>query len=203
MNNFTNRILALFFLILSFPLWPILYLAVRLDSSGPFLFKQKRIGKDGTTFTFYKIRTMVENAESLKTKYQHLNEAGEPVFKIRNDPRYTKVGKFLSHAGLDELPQLLNVLKGEMSLVGPRPLPVSEAISVPRKYMKRLAVLPGMTSSWVIKGAHRIGFKKWMELDLDDVKNKSLKYDLQILFLTALLVFKKTMGKHRRGEIAE
>ncbi len=153
-------------------------------------FKQKRLGKDKKSFTMYKFRTMVDNAEDLKSKIYHLNEADGPVFKIRNDPRYTKVGKFLSHTGLDELPQLINVIKGEMALVGPRPLPVDEAKKIPKKYERRFSVLPGMTSPWIIKGAHRLTFKKWMELDLEYVKNKSIKYDLVVLEKTALTIFK-------------
>lgn len=144
------------------------------------LFKQKRLRKDKKVFEMYKFRTMVEGAEKLKKKYAHLNEVNGPVFKIRNDPRYTKIGKFLSHTGLDELPQLINVFKGEMALVGPRPLPVDEAKRVPKKYERRFSVLPGMTSSWIIKGAHKLTFKEWMDLDLEYVKNKSFFYDLSL-----------------------
>lgn len=153
------------------------------------------MGKNEEPFTFYKIRTMVKNAQDIKFRYKHLNEVEEPVFKIKNDPRHTSVGRFLSHTGLDELPQLVNVLRGEMSLVGPRPLPVAEAKRIPKQYGKRFSVLPGMTSSWVIKGSHKLGFKKWMELDLQDVKSKSFKHDLQIIVFTVLLMLGKIVKK--------
>lgn len=109
---------------------------------------------------------MVGNAEELQSKYAHINEADGPVFKIHSDPRYTKVGKFLSHIGLDELPQLINIIKGEMVFVGPRPLPVEEAKKLPKKYSARFSVLPGITSFWVIKGSHKMSFDKWMQLDI-------------------------------------
>lgn len=193
MTNGVHRLLALFILILSIPLWPILYILVKLDSPGPFIFKQKRMGKGFKVFTIFKIRTMVKNAESLKAKYRHLNEEQEPVFKIKNDPRYTKMGKFLSLVALDELPQLINVINGEMSLVGPRPLPVDEAAKIPKIYRARFSVLPGMTSSWIIKGGHNLKFKCWMELDLEYVKKQSLALDLYILFLTFASIFKSVL----------
>lgn len=138
----------------------------------------------------YKIRTMVEDAETLKEKYRHLNEADDPVFKIYDDPRYTKVGKWLARIGLDELPQLINIIKGEMSFVGPRPLPVEEAIKVPKKYEKRFSVLPGITSPWVVAGTDHSSFERWMERDLEYVKKKSLFYDLKIIIKTAFLIFR-------------
>lgn len=190
-----QRIIALILLIALLPILIPLFLLVKLTSEGPFIFKQKRLGKHKKVFIMYKIRTMVENTESLKSKYQHLNEADGPVFKIRNDPRYTKIGKILSHSALDEFPQLVNVLKGEMALVGPRPLPVNEALKVPKKYQKRFSVLPGITSLWIIKGAHRLNFEKWMELDLEYVKRKSLKYDIIIFTLTVLDIGKLFLKK--------
>lgn len=156
-------------------------------------FYQKRVGKDKKIFTLYKIRTMVNNAELLKEKYQQLNEANGPVFKIRDDPRYTKIGKFLAHTGLDELPQLINVIKGEMAFVGPRPLPVDEASKVPKKYEKRFSVLPGITSLWIVKGAHKLSFREWMELDLEYVRNKSVWLDMKISLLTVLLILKSIL----------
>ncbi len=190
MTSVVHRLLALFILILSIPLWPILYILVKLDSPGPFIFKQKRTGKDFKVFTIFKIRTMVKNAENLKTKYRHLNEEQEPVFKIKNDPRYTKIGKFLSLVALDELPQLINVIRGEMSMVGPRPLPIDEARKIPKIYRARFSVLPGMTSSWIVKGGHDLKFDQWMKLDCNYVKEKSLFLDFYILFLTFQTVAK-------------
>jgi len=186
----TQRLIALFLLILSIPFWLVFYVFIKLDSKGPFIFKQKRMGKSKTTFTMYKFRTMVKNAESLKKKYLKLNQANGPVFKIKNDPRYTKFGRVLSYTGLDELPQLLNIIKGEMAFVGPRPLPVEEAKKIPKKYEQRFSVLPGVTSLWVLKGQHELSFNKWMELDLNYIKNKSGIYDLKISLGTALLILK-------------
>ena len=137
----------------------------------------------------YKIRTMVTGAESLKSKVQSLNEADGPVFKIKDDPRYTKLGKWLALTGLDELPQLWNIVKDEMAFVGPRPLPVAEARKVPKKYQGRFSVLPGITSFWVVAGSHKLSFQKWMELDLEYVERKSLWYDIEIALKTILLIF--------------
>jgi len=139
-------------------------------------------------FWIFKIRTMVEDAESLKLKVKRLNEADGPVFKIRNDPRYTHVGAFLSHIALDELPQLINIVRGEMAFVGPRPLPKKEALAVPKKYGKRFSVLPGMTSSWIVAGAHSLTFKKWMELDCTYVKEHSILGDIKILLCTVGII---------------
>ncbi|OGH16127.1 MAG: hypothetical protein A3C30_02965 [Candidatus Levybacteria bacterium RIFCSPHIGHO2_02_FULL_40_18] len=192
-----QRIIALFFLLLSTPLLVLLFLAVKWDSSGPFIFKQKRAGKNKKPFTMYKIRTMVEGAEKLQSRYAKLNEASGPVFKIRNDPRYTRVGKILARIAIDELPQLWNVVKGEMALVGPRPLPLYEANKVPKKFEQRFSVLPGMTSPWIIKGGHGLKFDQWMKLDLEYVKKKSLLFELKILAQTALLIIRVAMNSGR------
>lgn len=201
MNLVLNKALALFFAGLSFPFWPVFYFAIKITSRGPFIFKQKRMGKNRKVFTMYKIRTMHAGAEKLKVKYSDYNEVDGPAFKIKNDPRYTRIGKFLARTGLDEIPQLFNVINGDMALVGPRPLPVAEALKIPEKYGIRFSILPGCTSAWVIKGGHKLGFKKWMELDLDYVKNKSLWYDLRIIFSTMLLmsgIFMKALLRNER-----
>jgi lipopolysaccharide/colanic/teichoic acid biosynthesis glycosyltransferase len=182
--NVLYRLSALLLFILFLPLFFILYLLVKFDSSGPFIFRQKRMGKDRKVFTLYKIRTMVKNAQKQKQQYLSLNEADGPVFKIRRDPRHTKIGRFLAHTGLDELSQLINVLKGEMLYVGPRPLPVDEAKKIPAKYAKRFSVLPGMTSLWVIRGSHSLTFAEWMESDLEYIRKKTLWLDIKIIALT-------------------
>jgi len=135
---------------------------------------------------------MAQGAEKIQSKYLHLNEASGPVFKIRNDPRYTKIGKRLSRYGLDELPQLINIIKGDMSFVGPRPFPVEEANKIPKKYDKRFSVLPGITSSWVVSGGHKMTFDKWMELDLYDISHKSYVYNFTIILKTVLLLLRKS-----------
>jgi lipopolysaccharide/colanic/teichoic acid biosynthesis glycosyltransferase len=188
--HFLERLLALFLLIFLSPLFVILYILVKFTSQGPFLFKQLRAGKNKKPFWIYKIRTMVENAEDLKEKIKHLNQADGPVFKVYDDPRFTKIGRFLAKIGIDELPQLINIVKGQMSFVGPRPFPLDEAKKIPKKYKKRFLVLPGIFSSWVAYGAFHNDFKKWMELDLKDVENKSFWYDLKIMLRSLGFVLK-------------
>jgi len=198
MNNYIKKIIALIILIITSPLLLLFFVVTKLTSSGTFIFKQKRLGKNKKPFYMYKIRTMVNNAEKLKPSFYHLNEADGPVFKIREDPRYTKIGKFLSHTGLDEIPQLVNIIKGEMDFVGPRPLPVTEALKVPKKYQKRFTVAPGMTSTWIINGAHKLTFDQWMKLDVEYAKNKNLTFDIKILAKTfttiILLVINKLLN---------
>ncbi len=172
-----------------------MYVLLTCTSPGPFLFIQKRMGKNKKIFSIYKIRTMQIDAERQKNKYRNLNEADGPVFKIRNDPRYTKVGKFLSHTGLDELPQLINIIKGDMLFVGPRPLPVDEAKNVPPNYQKRFTVLPGITSPWVVQGSHNLSFDDWMESDLWYVENRSWRVDIEIAYQTIKLLIYLSLQK--------
>lgn len=188
MTELLYRFFALILLLITIPLLGLFFLLVRFTSKGPFIFRQVRAGKDKKKFVMYKIRTMFNNAEKTKRKYLKLNEADGPVFKIRNDPRYTQFGKWLSHTGLDELPQLINVLKGEMSFVGPRPLPIEEAKRVAKKYQMRFSVLPGITSSWIVKGSHKLTFDQWMKLDIDYIKRKSIGYDIQLLVKTVIVI---------------
>ncbi|GIW65468.1 MAG: hypothetical protein KatS3mg093_447 [Candidatus Parcubacteria bacterium] len=176
-----ERFLAVLLLILLFPVFLILYILVKLDSSGSFLFRQLRAGKNRKPFLMFKIRTMVENAEELKQELLTKNEADGPVFKIRNDPRFTRVGRIISRIGIDELAQLINIAKGEMSFVGPRPLLLPEAAALPKEYNKRFKVKPGIFSSWVAEGAFHNDFDRWMKFDLQDVENKNLWYDLKIV----------------------
>lgn len=136
-----------------------------------------------------KFRTMIKNAENLQSNYKNQNEIDGPAFKIRNDPRFTKIGKFLSHTGLDELPQLINILKGEMNFVGPRPLPTHEYLQIDLKYKKRSLVKPGLLSPWVINGYHNNTFLDWMNSDLKYVKKKNWVYDTKILLKGICLVF--------------
>ncbi len=190
-----ERLFALVLLIVCLPILGILYVVVRLDSKGPFLFLQLRAGKNKTPFWIYKIRTMVWNAEELKARYLRKNEADGPVFKIKNDPRYTRVGKFLSRIAVDELPQLMNIIEGSMAFVGPRPLPLKEAQKVPKEFKQRFMVLPGMTSTWVVKGAHQLSFKKWMQLDCQYAKKKSVRQDILILSQTVIMIIRMIFKK--------
>ena len=184
-------ILVLFALILLFPFLIILPVLIKTTSKGRTIFKQKRVGLNGKVFTLFKFRTMKEGSEKKLATLSHLNEADGPVFKIGNDPRYTKIGNILAKTGIDEIPQFVNILKGDMSLVGPRPLPIYEANKLTPYQKRRESVLPGITSSWVIEGSHNLSFKKWMELDLSYVQNASLKEDLIILVKTLKLILKE------------
>lgn len=182
-----QQTIAFILLILCLPLLLILFLLYKIISfREPFIFSQERMGKNKNVFTIYKIRTMYVGAETLQAKFRYLNERDGPVFKIRNDPRFTPIGKVLSRTGLDEIPQLWNIVKGEMAFVGPRPLPTKEAEKISSMYKIRFSVLPGLTSLWVIRGAHHLSFRKWMELDVWYVKHRSLWMDLKITSLTLL-----------------
>ncbi len=164
---------------------------INIGLSGfPVFYKQKRMGLEGKPFTLYKFRTMHAGAEKLQKNYRKFNEAVGPIFKIRNDPRFTSFGKFLSHTGLDELPQLLNVLKGGMALIGPRPLPVDEAKKLKSWQKKRSDIKPGIISPWIIDGYHSRSFDEWMRSDIDYVKAKSFSYDLKLTLRTAQLMLK-------------
>lgn len=185
-----QKILAFIILVLSLPFFGLVYFLIKVEDGGDFFFKQKRIGKNKKPFVMYKFRTMVEGAEKKKVRLLKLNEVDGPVFKIRNDPRFTKVGKYLSHTGLDELPQLVNIVKGEMAFIGPRPLPTYEDNQVPKKYDERYKVLPGITSPWVIGGTHKLTFKKWMNLDVEYAKGKNFLTDAAIFFATFFLILK-------------
>jgi exopolysaccharide biosynthesis polyprenyl glycosylphosphotransferase len=172
-------------------------LAIRFTSPGPILFRQQRSGLNGRPFTIFKFRTMVTNAEQIKHELSAMNEMTGPVFKVTNDPRVTPVGKFLRKWSLDELPQIFNVLRGEMSLVGPRPLPVDEVKRFENlSHRRRLSVKPGLTCLWQVKGRNQINdFREWVRLDLEYIDNWSLGLDFKILLLTIPAVFRGTGAK--------
>lgn len=163
---------------------------IRLTSPGPILFRQQRSGLNGQPFTMYKFRSMTTDAEQRKIELAALNEMSGPVFKVTNDPRITKVGKWLRKYSIDEFPQLFNVLKGEMSLVGPRPLPVDEVRRFDDfAHRRRLSVKPGLTCLWQIKGRNEVtDFKDWVRLDLEYIDNWSIWLDLKILWQTVPVV---------------
>jgi exopolysaccharide biosynthesis polyprenyl glycosylphosphotransferase len=188
--------LALLILIGSW-LFPLIALFIKLSSPGPVFFKQKRSGLNGAPFTLYKFRTMVTNAEQFKHELAAMNEMSGPVFKVTNDPRVTPIGKFLRKWSLDELPQLWNVLRGEMSLVGPRPLPVDEVRQFnDLAHRRRLSMKPGLTCLWQVSGRNQISdFKEWVRLDLEYIDNWSFWLDLKILLLTIPAVLRGTGAK--------
>ncbi len=159
-------------------------LAVKWSGPGPVLFKQQRSGLGGRVFTIYKFRTMIVNAEQKKTDLMHLNEQDGPAFKIKNDPRVTGIGRFLRHSSLDELPQLFNVLKGDMTLVGPRPLPVAEAEKCRQWQRRRLSVTPGLTCIWQVKGRSKVSFDQWVRMDMQYIQRRAITTDLKLLAFT-------------------
>ncbi|MGD0252332.1 MAG: sugar transferase [Verrucomicrobiota bacterium] len=188
---------ALVLLILLSPLFLLIAAAIKCVSPGPVFFKQQRSGLSGAPFTLYKFRTMVTNAEQFKHELEAMNEMRGPVFKVTNDPRVTRIGKWLRRYSLDELPQLFNVLRGEMSLVGPRPLPVDEVRRFnDLAHRRRLSVKPGITCLWQISGRNQIAdFKEWVRLDLEYIDNWSLWLDLKILLRTIPAVLTTTGAK--------
>src|SRR5262249_11463666 len=166
-------------------------LLVKLTSEGPILFQQERLGLNKRRFVMYKFRSMVPDAEKLMAGLQALNEARGPVFKIKNDPRITPIGRFLRRTSLDELPQLFNVLRGDMSLVGPRPLPVRDYEGFNEDWQRRrFSVRPGITCLWQVNGRSKITFEHWMKLDLQYVDEWSIWLDMKILVQTIPAVTK-------------
>ncbi len=188
---------ALAMLVLLSPVLLLCALAVKITSPGPILFRQKRSGINGRPFTMYKFRSMGTNAEQRKHELAAMNEMSGPVFKVANDPRITPIGRFLRRFSLDELPQLFNVLKGAMSLVGPRPLPVDETRRFEDlAHRRRLSVKPGLTCLWQISGRNEVNeFSDWVRLDLEYIDNWSLWLDIKILFRTIPVVFIGTGAK--------
>lgn len=159
------------------------------DPKGPVFFSQKRIGKNGTEFKMLKFRSMVSNAEEKLQELLNLNEVSGAMFKMKNDPRVTNVGRFIRKTSVDELPQLFNVLKGDMSLVGPRP-PLEREVEQYSDYdAQRLMVIPGCTGLWQVSGRSNVGFAEMVELDLQYIRNRSMCYDIKLIFKTILLLF--------------
>lgn len=166
------------------PLFIIMTVLIRLDSKGPIFFSQERVGKNGRIFKMYKFRSMVVNAEELKKKLLKENEMSGPMFKMKEDPRITGIGKFIRRTSIDELPQLFNILKGDMSLVGPRPSLPNEVKKFDKWMLKRLEVKPGLTCYWQVMGRSSIDFEEWMELDVKYVEERSFLLDLKLIFRT-------------------
>nr|MBA2510277.1 sugar transferase [Rubrobacteraceae bacterium] len=178
-------------ILLLWPLFLVVATAVRLDSPGPVLFKQKRVGADEKTFVCLMLRSMRADAEVLQGGLEEMNEAQGPIFKIKRDPRVTRVGGVLRRWSLDELPQLVNVLKGEMSLVGPRPLPVRDFLKMEEEDKRRLGAVPGMTGYWQISGRSDLSFEDMVRLDLYYMENWSLSFDLKIVLKTLGAVLRR------------
>ena len=177
-------------IILLSPLFLIVAILIKLeDPKGKVFFAQERNGKYPKTFKMYKFRSMVHNAEDLLKDLMDRNEQTGPVFKINDDPRITKVGKFIRRTSIDELPQLFNVLKGDMRLVGPRP-PIPHEVDQYNSYqMQRLAVKPGLTCIWQVSGRNNIGFDEWVEMDIEYIKTRNLWLDIKLIFKTVGVLF--------------
>lgn len=170
------------------PVIGILALLIWIDNPGPVFFKQYRTGKGGKRFRMYKLRTMATNAEDIKKKYAHLNELTWPDFKITNDPRVTRIGRILRKTSLDELPQIFNILLGQMSIVGPRPTSFA-ASTYKLWHTERLEVLPGLTGLWQVSGRSDLDFDDRLRLDIEYIENQSLWLDIRILIRTFTVVF--------------
>ncbi|KHE71457.1 multidrug MFS transporter [Halobacillus sp. BBL2006] len=182
--------LSILGLILLAPLLILVSILIKIDDPrGNVIFKQTRVGKNEIKFNMYKFRSMVSNAEQLKASLINENEADGPVFKMKKDPRITKIGAFIRKTSIDELPQLINVIKGEMSLVGPRP-PILEEVNQYSNYEKlRLRVLPGLTCYWQVGGRNDISFKEWIELDLKYITERNIFIDIKLIVKTITVLF--------------
>ena len=176
-------------LILASPILVIVGILIKLESKGPIVFSQTRVGLNGKEFKMYKLRSMVLNAEELKKKLEAQNEMSGPMFKIKDDPRITKIGKFIRKTSIDELAQLVNVLKGDMSLVGPRPSLPREVEQFEDWMLERLEVKPGLTCYWQVMGRNNIEFEDWMKLDVKYVRERSLWLDIKLIYKTFFVLF--------------
>jgi len=166
------------------PVFIVTMLAIKLEDGGPIWFVQDRVGKWGRVFPMYKFRSMIIGADEMQDQLREKNEAGEIIFKIRDDPRLTRVGRVIRRLSIDELPQLYNVLKGDMSLVGPRPHPAKEAARYSLKDRKRLEVIPGITGLWQVKGRSDVDYHEQLRLDVKYIESQSIKVDLILLLKT-------------------
>ena len=185
-------VIATLGLIILAPFLLVVAILIKIDSSGPVFFRQIRCGKNGRHFKIVKLRTMFADAEEQKPSLMSQNEMDGPVFKMRNDPRITRVGRLLRRLSIDELPQFWNVLKGDMSLVGPRPPVPVEVAEYATFDRRRLSMRPGITCLWQVNGRNSIGFADWVKLDLEYIDTWSLSQDLKILARTVPAIFRGT-----------
>lgn len=183
-KRFFDICLSFAALVVLSPLLLVIAILIYLEDKGPVIYSQTRIGKDGRAFKLYKFRSMCVDADEKLKDLQELNERDGPVFKIKNDPRVTKVGKFIRKTCIDELPQLVNIIKGDMSIVGPRP-PLPNEVEQYNSYQKqRLLVVPGLTCYWQIQKGEETTFDEWVELDLKYIKERSILLDFRLILLT-------------------
>lgn len=187
-----KHILDIIFTILAFimlsPVFLITAIAIKIDSKGPIFYTQSRVGKNGKQFKMYKFRSMCSDADEMLQELHHLNEKDGPIFKISNDPRVTKIGRIIRKASIDELPQLFNILRGEMTIVGPRPPLIHEVEQYTPYQAQRLTVSPGLTCYWQINGRSELSFEEWVELDLKYINERGFITDLKIILKTIPVV---------------
>lgn len=186
----SDIILSLLALIILSPVFLVTAIAIKMEDGEPVIFTQDRSGLNNKTFKMYKFRSMIKDAPALHESLLAQNELDGPAFKMKDDPRITRVGKFIRKTSIDELPQLVNIIKGEMSIVGPRPLPVYEQEQCNEYQNQRLLVKPGLTCYWQIGGRNNITFDEWMELDLKYIREANLITDFKIIVMTVIAVFK-------------
>lgn len=189
-KRFFDMVLSLIALVVLSPVFLVTAVAIKIEDGSPVIFTQNRSGLNGSVFKMYKFRSMVKNALELHKELLEKNELDGPAFKIKDDPRITKVGKFIRKTSIDELPQLVNIIKGEMSIVGPRPLPVYEQEQCNEYQNQRLLVKPGLTCYWQVSGRNQIGFDEWIEMDLKYIKEASVWTDLKLMGMTIVAVVK-------------
>jgi exopolysaccharide biosynthesis polyprenyl glycosylphosphotransferase len=193
LKRFLDATVSAMLMVFFSPVFTAIALMIKINSKGPVFFRQERIGYNRRLFKILKFRTMIEGAEALQTDLEHLNEADGPAFKIYNDPRITSVGKWLRRTSLDELPQLINVLMGDMSLVGPRPLPKRDVQGMDEPWQKRrFSMRPGLTCLWQVNGRNKLSFNDWMRLDLEYIDRWSIWLDMKILARTVPAIIKAT-----------
>lgn len=188
LKRLIDVICSLLGLIVLSPLLLVIMLIIKKDG-GPIFFKQVRVGYKGKKFNMYKFRSMVVNAEELKAKLMDQNEMTGPMFKMKDDPRVTKIGKFIRRTSIDEIPQLINIIKGDMSLVGPRPSLPKEVEQFEPWMLERLDVKPGLTCFWQVSGRNDIDFQDWMKLDIKYVNERSILVDIKLILKTVLVLF--------------
>ena len=199
-----NLLYALFLLLIVLlvtPVITVISLLIFIVSGLPIFYAQKRVGLNGIPFMLYKFRTMHVGAEKLQVKLKAQNEAKGPVFKIRHDPRFTAIGGFLSHTGLDELPQIINIFLGHMAIVGPRPLPVAEVKKLLPWQKERHKIKPGIISPWIVNGYHSQKFDDWMKSDLEYALKKNQVYDLYLMGKALVLFLKFVRNELREYQL--
>jgi exopolysaccharide biosynthesis polyprenyl glycosylphosphotransferase len=191
--HFLKRVIdicgALIGIILLSPVFIIITIAIKIDSKGPVIFSQSRVGKNDKLFKMYKFRSMVVDAEKLLIKLKDKNEMSGPMFKMKDDPRITRIGKFTRRTSIDELPQLFNILKGDMSFVGPRPNLPAEVAKFSDYHRLKLLVKPGLTCYWQVMGRNEIDFEDWIRLDIKYIEERNIWRDIKLIFKTFLVLF--------------